>query len=92
MSIFHKAADLFQRFHDRAPGKGDILKAPYPDDTEMIRVGELVAVVYKTPEHKRAFFHRFDTKRRPLLFVSADGTQAYILKGVYRFTARGFVD
>ena len=92
MSLFNRAADLFQRLHDRAPARGDILAAPYPENTEMILVGELVAVVYKTKEHKRPFFHRFNAKRRPLLFVSADGSQIYTLKGAYRFTARGFVD
>lgn len=91
MSLFNRAADLFQRFHNRAPAKADIVTVSFPE-TEALRVGELVALVYKTSEHKRPFFHRFNAKRRPLLFVSSDGTQIYTLKGAYRFTARGFVD
>ena len=91
MSLFNKAVDLFRRFHDRAPKRGDIITVSFPP-AEAIRVGELVALVYKTPEHRKPFFHRFDGKRRPLLFVSADGTQAYVLRGAYRFTSRGFID
>jgi len=88
MSMFGKAIDLYRNFHKRSPGRGDVVTLDYPE-TEALLVGELVAVVYKTRERKRAFFHRFD--RRPLLLVSADGTQIYIIRGGYRFTSRGFI-
>jgi hypothetical protein len=91
MSLFNRAADLFHRFHGYPPTRPADTPTLSIPKTQAVYVGELVAVVYKTREHKRPFFHRFNVKSRPLLLVSADGTQTYIVRGRYRFTARGFV-
>jgi hypothetical protein len=91
LSLFDRANDLFRRFHGHAPEKPSDTPTISIPETQAVLVGELVAVVYKTREHKRAFFHRFTVKSRPLLLVSSDGTQAYIVRGRYRFTSRGFV-
>lgn len=91
MSLFNRAADLFRRFHGYAPQRPSDTPIISVPETESVFVGELVAVVYKTREHKRPFFHRFAVKSRPLLLVSSDGTQAFIVRGRYRFTARGFI-
>lgn len=89
---FRYAVELFRAYHGYAPTTGgrDIKVIGFNDEA-VVYIGECVGIIYKTMEHKRAWIHRFASKKRPLLYVSNDGRQAYLLKGAYRFTSRGFI-
>jgi hypothetical protein len=60
----------------------------------LIVVGSLDFVGYTTKRDGKveSYQHRFAKHARPLLAVSHDGHNLYILGGEYRFTARGIVD
>lgn len=91
-----RAEKLFRSFFDGLP--------PAPDEIVKVRgtqqicfpVGALVKIEY-APWHpvdgktNIVLVHEFKRSDRPLLLVNSDGRQAYILKGGYRFNARGFV-
>lgn len=84
-----QADKLFRGFHGRSPHQGELRKLVTPP-TVALEVGELVRLVYASKSENVERFHIFAKKNRPVLFVSADGSQAYILAGGYRFTAKGF--
>lgn len=84
-----KARELFERFHDRAPKAGEIVCLKDCKGEVVLRVGELLGVIYKTD--KDQYIHEFKADR-PGLYVSSDGQQAYIVAGRYVFTDRGFID
>lgn len=94
MNKLAQAAALFQGFFDRVPVRGDVVQvAPQPAEIG-VRIGRVTHLGY-LPEYdvdndNAPFIHKF-TKNRPLLVISYDGSQAYILMGGYRFTERGFV-
>ncbi|MDE2019676.1 MAG: hypothetical protein KGJ13_05025 [Patescibacteria group bacterium] len=85
-----KASALFRRFFGKAPKKQDILEFDGERETVLV-IGELDGVIYRTSDSKEPYIHRFAKSNRPLLSVSFDGSQIYILKGGYRFTAKGFI-
>lgn len=87
-----KAVALFKRFQDRAPKEGEILALPAIAAQPLAVVGELKGVIYKAAGDGKDYIHRFKAKDRPVLAVSHDGLQAFILAGGYRFTYRGFID
>lgn len=88
------AAKLFKSFHGRAPDDNEIVAVELPSHEIGLVIGEVDGIMYKTKEDDKPFLHRFGEKsgNRPLLVVTSDGTQAFILKGGYRFTSRGFID
>ena len=97
-SKFEMEADaeaLFEAFHDVAPRPNQIVQiAPIPN-VFALEVGRLDAVMYSIEGEAKPLFNRFSEKNqrnRPRLFVSFDGRQIYILRGVYRFTEEGFVE
>lgn len=57
-------------------------------------IGTLDAVLYTTVRDGQTekYVHHFRAKDKPLLVVSPDGSQMYILGGNYDFTERGIVD
>lgn len=87
------AVSLFEAFHDASPRANQIVSiAPLPD-IFALEVGRLDAVMYSIEGEAKPLFHRFSEKNprtRPRLFVSFDGSQIYVLRGAYRFTAEGF--
>ena len=85
------AAELFEAFHGRAPKHGEIRDIELDGTVEALAVGDLDGIIYQVEGDDKPSIHRFDKKARPLLFVSADGSQIYIVKGRYRFTDKGFV-
>jgi hypothetical protein len=85
---FERARKLFASFFGREPRRGEIVEVRGTRDTGLV-IGKLEGVIYSTNDGER-FEHRFSKKARPLLIVSADGRQIYVLTGAYRFTDRGF--
>ena len=92
----------YRQFTGHAPAFGDIGIADLTKDGEVVFiVGEVDGIMYTTVRDGRTerYIHEFGpTKKsgdpkspRPLLAISHDGKQAFILGGGMRFTARGFV-
>lgn len=86
--MISQARRLFRGFFEREPRQGEIVTVRGFDDTALA-IGKLDELIYTTTDGER-FQHRFKSKARPLLMVSADGRQVYLLMGANRFTERGF--
>jgi hypothetical protein len=86
-----RAQNLFRRFFGRNPDDCEIVEVATKEPEVTLVIGELDGVIYRTEGSKEPFIHRFKKSDRPLLLVSCDGRQIYVLKGAYRFTERGFV-
>lgn len=84
-----QAARLFRHFFDREPDEGEIVTVATGKPEASLVIGELEGIVYNTGDER--YEHRFKKSDRPLLLVSFDGRQIYVLKGAYRFTEKGFV-
>lgn len=86
------AESLFRRFTGH---KGEVLgKMAFPKNPKQaLAIGELFDVGYVTVRDGKVerYRHTFPARSRPLLVVSFDGTQLFILGGGYRFTDRGIV-
>lgn len=90
--MMEKAYKLFKRFHRREPASGEIMLLEFPKDAiDVLQMGAVYGIIYKTKEEPKPFLHKFNKHNRPLLFASSDGKQLYILKGGYRLTERGIV-
>jgi hypothetical protein len=87
--MISRARKLFRGFFEREPRADEIVTVRGFDDTALA-IGKLEGVIYSTSDGQR-YEHRFTKKARPLLMVSADGRQIYVLMGAYRFTERGFI-
>ena len=87
-----QARRRFQAFHERQPRAGEIRAIRMRDVETVLTVGELVGVIYQAAGDGKQYIHRFRKDARPVLTVSSDGKQIYVLTGAYRFTERGFVD
>lgn len=83
-----RAARLYQKFSGHRPARGAIYLINQSD--VIVEVGRLDAILYtaKRDGVTEKYFHRFSD--RPVLALSSDGSQMYILAGGYKFTARGF--
>ena len=79
----------FKRFHGRDAKRGEIARVK-TNTSDVLLVGELEGVIYKSCSDGKSYIHKF-RKSRPHLYVSSDGKQLYALGGAYRFTERGFV-
>lgn len=86
------AARLFERFQGRKPDRDEILDVALRKPDVALVVGELQGVIYKASGDGKRYIHRFHKRDRPVLAVSHDGSQIYVLAGGYSFTDRGFVD
>ena len=93
MSILSRAraSALFTAFHDRLPKGREISTVRMPKDATVLEVGEFYGVMYKTADTAEPYLHRFNARRRPKLYVTADGQQLFAIGGDYRFTDRGFI-
>lgn len=92
--LYIKAVELFRKFHKRSPHGNEIVGlklASFGDDEIVLQIGQCVGMMYKTKDEKKPFLHRFNASNRPLLYVSSDGRQLYILQGGYKFTERGII-
>ena len=88
-----QAAKLFKSFTGH---EGEILgKIDLPANPKsLICIGELVDVGYITVRDgkRERYRHEFKSSARPLVTVSFDGRQLFILGGEYSFTDRGIDD
>lgn len=90
MNRVAQAVRLFVSFFERQPKKGEIVNVRAQSETCIV-VGQLDGLIYRVDFQEEPFIHRFKKSDRPLLAVSSDGRQAFILMGGYRFSDRGFV-
>ena len=88
-SKFAAAVSLFRRFHEREPRRGEIVQIR--SDDPALEIGQVEVIRYRLDDGE-LYEHNFGRSGRPLLFVSSDGKRAYIVKGRWRFTDRGFVN
>lgn len=89
---YRRAVKLYTDFHGESPKYVDEYEIDLP--SHALQIGRLEGVIYSCRmdgKHQR-FLHEFTGKSRPILAVSADGTQLLVLDGDYRFTDRGIVD
>lgn len=94
---------LYQAFHGNPPREVKRLQIRLPKRGErLIKIGKLSSLQYEPePPSQRTgsrfehefgdYGYKFRRGQEPLLAVSADGKQLYILAGRYRFSARGIV-
>jgi hypothetical protein len=92
MERIHRAAQLYEDFTGE-PAR-HVRQVRTRDHDTVLAVGPAEAVAYNAVrDGKRAsFIHEFRKGSRPLLAVSHDGSQLYLLGGAYRFTDRGIED
>lgn len=92
-SRIQSAGDLYTRFtgHD-AVEFVEVDKPEIPDTLAVI--GDVDGVMYTTVRDNQIekYIHKFKKNCRPLLCVSSDGKQLFMLGGAYDFTERGIVD
>jgi len=93
MTDDEKALALFRGFHERDPHGAELVNLEFPMQP-VLQVGRCWAISYTVSGQRKPFLHRFapsNIQHRPLLYVSADGKEAFLVKGKGRFTDRGFV-
>jgi len=83
------ATRLYRDFQGMDPDRFDQVAIDMPDPEVALVIGTLHGVSYRAKGDHELYFHKF--RSRPLLAVSSDGRQLYILKGGYRFTKRGII-
>ena len=83
-----QAKRLYEKFTGHRTPR-DAIKIVNQSDV-VVEIGHIDAILYTTKRDgvTEKYFHRFPD--RPVLAISSDGMQAYILAGEYKFTARGF--
>lgn len=86
---FQKALKLYKEFHGKPASRGRVFGIKMEGTEEVLEVGQFYAILYIAGGKK--YLHKFNKRNRPLVTVSADGKQIYILKGGYKFTDRGFI-
>ena len=89
-SAFLRARSLFRRFHGREPQAVNDIARIKMDTDVFLCVGEVDGIIYRVHDNPKGYLHRFKKSRRPLLYVSSNGTQICMIKGAYKFTERGF--
>jgi hypothetical protein len=88
---YEKARALFRRFQGRDAKPGEVIGLEAAARVlTVLEVGTLVSLGYRATGNGETYYHEFEA-RRPKLFVSATGQQAFIIGGGYRFTDRGFL-
>lgn len=88
-SGIERAAKLFKAFNGREPDFVDTVHLK--DYKEVMLIGPVLAVEYLADDG-HGYRHKFKHKSRPVLAVSPDGKQLFLLEGHYEFTDRGIVD
>jgi len=89
---YDDALRLFEDFtgHQGQPFAKAKIKLP----KTVLVVGRCDGVLYTTVRDDKTekYIHKFRAKSAPLLCASPDGSQLFLLGGVFRFTDRGIVD
>ena len=86
------AAELFEAFTGHVPESVETVEVPNKEVALII--GHCDGVMYEAVRDGEVekYTHEFKDDARPVLAVSFDGQQLYILAGEYQFTDRGIVD
>lgn len=86
------AIKLFEDFTGENPQYIDRVNLPV--DTVAMAIGHCDGVMYTTVRDGKTerYVHKFKKGARPVLAVSSDGNQLYLLGGDYHFTDRGIED
>lgn len=87
MAIAAALVRWYERVYRRKPPEKAQIWLEMEGQTQGLVIGELVDLTYEA--NGVEFKHRYST--RPLLVVSSDGRQTFIVKGRCRFTDRGFI-
>jgi hypothetical protein len=93
LSAIQRAAELYQSFSGHtAKVLKRIAKPKIP--TVGIAIGKILGIIYQTKRDGRTehYRHDFGAASRPLLVVSPDGRQLFMIGGSFNFTERGIVD
>jgi hypothetical protein len=92
MQRIERAAQLFEDFTGHQARRVRHVKTR--DHDTVLAVGPAEAVAYNAVRDgkRESYIHEFRKGSRPLLAVSDDGSQLYLLGGAYRFTDRGIED
>jgi hypothetical protein len=88
-----RGAALYERFTGMPADQ--VVRMPAPIcPRELVAIGPCDGVLYSTVRdyQEERYIHEFKKKARPLLCVSTDGSEIWLLGGAYHFTARGIVD
>lgn len=88
-----KAALLYKDFSGHEGEELGCVEKPVIPDVAVV-VGELDGIAYEAVRdgQREKYFHKFSKSSRPLLCVSPDGLQLFIVGGEYNFTDHGIVD
>jgi hypothetical protein len=86
-----QAKRLYKGFTGRSPRTLKQLAIPALPSTGLA-IGRVFGIMYDVAATGERFQHEFKGKSRPLLVVSDDGKQVFLIGGSYTFTQRGFVD
>lgn len=86
------AIKLFKDFTGENPEYIDRVNLPV--DTVAMAIGHCDGIMYETVRDgkRERYVHKFKKGCRPVLAVSSDGKQLYLLGGEYNFTERGIED
>lgn len=86
------AISLYQKFTGMDPEFIDTVHMKV--DPVATAIGYCDGIMYSTVREgkKERYIHKFKKGSRPVLAVSSDGKQLYLLAGAYKFTDRGIVD
>ena len=86
------AIKLYEDFTGDKPEYIDTVALPVDDVA--LAFGHCDGVLYTTVRNGKTeqYIHEFEKGARPVLAVSSDGKQLYLLGGDYRFTDRGIED
>lgn len=86
-----RAAKLLRGFTGTRNVNSRVARKPVIPDS-VVEIGNILAIVYEVDNTGEKLQHTFASKARPLLVVSHDGKQVFIVGGQFTFTSRGFVD
>jgi hypothetical protein len=87
-----QAIEIYQSFREKKPRRCAVVDVDIP--SIVASIGHVEAIDYRTTHGRRLklYRHEFVSGSRPLLCVSPDGRQLYLLGGRFKFTGRGIVD
>lgn len=88
-----QAVDAYTGFRGDPPQSVDVIEVPQIDPV-LLTMGECLGVMYETTRDgkREKYIHQFKKSARPLLCVSSDGLQLYLIGGSYSVTDHGIED
>lgn len=88
-----EAIERFTGFRGDPPEAIEVLEVPEIDPV-MLTMGKCLGIIYESVRdgETEKYIHQFKKSARPLLCVSSDGQQLYLIGGSYSVTDRGIED